>query len=577
MKDTAKTQKSSILLFIIPFLTCGVFGRVFLMDYVTWDDNVLIQENPFLTLSAWNALHQAFTDFYHGDYFPLTLLSFWTDYQIAGLNPGFQHTENLILHLFNILILYFLLLKILRQKALRPLPKQSCQWIVGFILLLFAIHPMQVESVAWISERKGLAASTLLLASMYFAMAPSSERKGWHCLLYTVLFGFSLLFKANGILLPFLLLITENSEKTTATKYSFFKIFSFKRWIFHLPALLFALLAAWVRTQAYKSSLQNLGDVISLSHHWLQLPLKILTAWGFYIGQWLWPTNLSIIYPPYHVLNSDPKWMFIGILYLFYLIFMLIVPFRSHLRSYRSLWLFFVQWSFVFLVPVMQVIPRLNFVNDRYIYLSGIGFTGTLILPLILIINNFYPNWISGLLSKSIFLGAYLVFCIATYLSSTHTLLKWENSKTLWETTTEQAPWSGLANNNLGLIQKDENQIQDAIHSFEICIKNGWEDGTALLGLNSLAIIFSDKKYPEIYSLRKSIELLQQGVKVGGPSEQTFHLRFNLALVQLEMGKTIEGLTTLKDLSQLLAESKNQRYQELKEKVQKLQKTFTSQ
>src|SRR5689334_19478359 len=121
-----------LLIVGITFLT---FYRAFFAEFVMWDDDHLITNNILLKMPLWEFIRTAFSVFYHGDYFPITLCSYWLDFNILGLEVQSVHVENVIWHAANATLLFLFLNKLCRDW---PLPL--------LISLIFAIHPLQTES-----------------------------------------------------------------------------------------------------------------------------------------------------------------------------------------------------------------------------------------------------------------------------------------------------------------------------------------------------------------------------------------------------------------------------------------------
>ena len=168
-------------------------------DFVNWDDVVYIMNNDMIKSLNIENLIKMFSSFFMGNYHPLTILSFAIDFKLFKLSAQGYHLHNLILHLVNALLVYFVAWHILRKNTL-----------AAFIVsILFAIHPMHVESVAWVSERKDLLYTMYFLLAMlaYIFYNRTGEKK---YLYYTLLcFILSLLAKAQAVTLPVVLLLMD--------------------------------------------------------------------------------------------------------------------------------------------------------------------------------------------------------------------------------------------------------------------------------------------------------------------------------------------------------------------------------
>src|SRR4030095_2658213 len=180
-------------------ITWAVFGKTLSPDFVNFDDHVYVYENPLVIRGlSTEAVIGAFTHTHARNWHPLTTLSHMLDCQLYGLNAGGHHLTNLILHTISVLLLFL----VLKQMT-------GALWQSAFVAALFAIHPLHVESVAWVAERKDVlsAAFFMLTLAAYvpYARSPSPGRY----LLVMLLFAFGLLSKPMLVTLPFVLLLLD--------------------------------------------------------------------------------------------------------------------------------------------------------------------------------------------------------------------------------------------------------------------------------------------------------------------------------------------------------------------------------
>jgi hypothetical protein len=187
----------STLLFAIPLL---LYRPVLQHDFLKlWDDDSYVTDNPHvrtgLTLTN---VRWAFTSFEQSNWHPVAWLSHMLDCQLFGLNSGAQHGVNVLLHAANVLLLFWIL-----QKA------TGAVWRSFFVTLVFAVHPLNVETVGWIAQRKSLL-SAFFSFLMVAAYGWYVRRGGWsRYLLLVLLFGLSLMAKPMAVSLPFLLLLFD--------------------------------------------------------------------------------------------------------------------------------------------------------------------------------------------------------------------------------------------------------------------------------------------------------------------------------------------------------------------------------
>lgn len=206
---TSPARKATLQLTFDPFwllggilvATVAVFWRTIGYDYVNWDDSYFTYENPWVVRGlSWESVKGIFTTPVLRGYAPLTVLSFAAEFEFFGRNPAVHHFNNLLLHLINTWLVW----RIFSKLGLQALS-------VAFITFLFALHPMHVESVAWVSERKDVLFGALFLGASerYLAWLESERTSTRDLVLVYVLFGLSLFAKIQSVTLPASLLLFD--------------------------------------------------------------------------------------------------------------------------------------------------------------------------------------------------------------------------------------------------------------------------------------------------------------------------------------------------------------------------------
>lgn len=508
-------------IFGLAALIFTVYFSALSAGYVQWDDHVFILENSSLQLDFADFIRQIFTNYFFGDYLPLTLLSYWSEVQVAGVSAPVQHLTNLLLHFLNVVLLWKWL----------PLPKRSALWVA----LVFAVHPMQSESVMWISERKTLLAIFFALLALHASKKAGPLSWKWTAA-YTGFFCFSLLSKASVILLPVLLIFRDR--------------LTLKRdWIFlvrkHAAVLLVALVWGIVRTLAYGQHFDRFAETSLSADRFLVLPGKILAALGFYISKFFYPVELSAIYPPFESVQAHAGWILIALVFLAGSLWRIWKTGDPQLS-------FFLAWTLLFLLPVLQIVPRINFVNDRYLYFPIVGIAGMIVT---------LAPWISQ--KRPVIAVLSLVMALLCIQRAQ----VWTSNENLWADVLKKNPQNGLAHNNLGLEYLNQQRVEEAVFLFERGLQLGLSEGTSHLAANNLGTLFSSDQWgrkdlarAETY-FRESIRLAPQD------SDST---RYNLAVTVLQQGRAPEARDLLRDLEQDLSNSKDQRSRPLLEMTRKL-------
>ena len=188
-----------VLLAVVLILTLIVFSNSFKNNFlVNWDDDGYILNNPTIQHLDKGSIHEIFTSFHMGNYHPLTTLTYALEYKFFKLDPLPYHWLNLIFHLCNV-VLVFLFIKLLSKKNLAAV----------ITAVLFAVHPMHVESVAWISELKDVLYTFFFLLSLLFYMQFAKKKNPAVYILSLLMFVLSLLSKSAAVVLPVLLFLID--------------------------------------------------------------------------------------------------------------------------------------------------------------------------------------------------------------------------------------------------------------------------------------------------------------------------------------------------------------------------------
>lgn len=240
--------------------------------FTNWDDPVYVTENSFLFNANWGAL---FSEPISLNYHPLTMLSLAINYQISGLEPFGYHLTNLVLHLINTVLVFFFILRLA--------PKNSI-FVPFFTALLFGIHPMHVESVAWISERKDVLYVLFFLSGLITYLRYREKQETKWLLITGVLFLLSLLSKAMAVVFPVILLLIDWFKGRKLDQ---------RAWLEKVP---FFVLSLFFGGLAYK--IQSAGAITDFAV--LSFFQRIIfAAYGFcmYLFKAIVPVQMSAYYP----------------------------------------------------------------------------------------------------------------------------------------------------------------------------------------------------------------------------------------------------------------------------------------
>jgi hypothetical protein len=257
-----------VSLSFLPSLKCGL---------VNWDDDRYLSNTPAVQSLSLTTVKEASTSFFIGHYQPLTILSYALDYHFFKLNPYNYHLTNLILHLLNSLLVFYLIYLL------------SGNIIVSFITaILFGLHPLHVESVAWVSERKDVLYSFFfLLSCITYLYYLTKEHKSRYYLLSLFFFLCSLLSKSIAVTLPLVILLLDYYLKRKPGK-----IFFLDKIPYFVLSIIFAIIAIF---GVY------LDNVVRSEPHFSLFSTLSVASYAiiFYLGKLFLPIKLSCLYP-YH-------------------------------------------------------------------------------------------------------------------------------------------------------------------------------------------------------------------------------------------------------------------------------------
>jgi tetratricopeptide (TPR) repeat protein len=405
----------AILCALLAAATVALYSPALHYSFVSYDDRDYVTDNLHVQQGlSWNTIKWAFTTFTAGNWHPLTWLSHALDCQIFALNPAGHHFDSIFLHALNAVVLFVLFAWLTRR--------------VGASLLvaaLFAVHPLNLESVAWVAERKNLL-STLFFFAAIGAYAWYARQPDWRrYVLVMVMFAAGLMAKPMVITLPFVLLLldywplerTPIKSSAASSSGQVFPRMSYRNLLLEkIPLLLLAVASAWVTVLAQRSG-QAVGSL-----HQFPLSLRIenaLLSYGLYLWKMIWPARLAVLYP-YSSANI-PAWQWVFGLIVLIGITAFVVIFRN--RRYLPVGWF---WFLGTLVPVIGLV-QVGFATraDRYTYIPLIG--------IFVMIAWALDDWAKAKEIRLVWL-ALPALCVLSALafSASNQLSNWENKYTLW-------------------------------------------------------------------------------------------------------------------------------------------------
>ncbi len=431
--------KLSILLII--FITFISFSPCLKNGFTEWDDQEFVINNNMIKSLSIENIKSIFSiggdkgdiPFVKSVYLPLTYLSYAVEYHFFQLNPAVYHTTNLILHILNSLLVFWLVLMLSRNV-----------FIAFFTSIFFAIHPLRVESVVWICERKDVLYSFFFFASIISYVYYIKETSYKYYYISLIMFSLSLLSKPMGVSLPVLLCL-----------FDYFMGRKVNKDIITDKILYFLLSVIFVIMTISLQILYNNPD----SKHFTFFYNICIASYGifFYTGKLLLPVRLACLYP--HPSGYVLHPFFIVSLFLLPVLFFLIIFSIRYTKKviFGSLF-FFITW-----LPVSQLIPvPPGIAADRYTYIPSIGF-------FYIIAEGFY--WLYNKYNKVVPVIILSLLILTLSFLTWNRCHVWSDSITLWSDTLNKYPDNFIPYFNRGCAYYSEEEYGRAIADFSKAIE----------------------------------------------------------------------------------------------------------
>ena len=555
-------QRVQLLLVIAALLAAILicYWPVSDFEFTNWDDHRYITRNSFVLngLTA-EGISYAFTSFEMGNWHPLTWLSHMLDAQLfevdGAQNPGGHHLVSVAIHCLNAIMMLLIL-----QRMTGSL------WRSALVAALFAVHPLRVESVAWVSERKDVLSTLFGFAALWFyihyaqtrdnpandldgvdlptAGRTSRKRRAISYLLMIFCFALSLMCKPMLVTLPFGLLLLDFCPLGRFGNTSIARLIIEK-----LPLLALSIISGFIALAAQQQS----GAVSSIN----DLPVagrlvNAIMAYAIYIRQMFWPVDLAPLYP----LRSDwPLWQLVLSAALLLSVTTLALVYRCRWPHVLVGWL----WYLGMLMPVIGLVQIGSQAHaDRYTYVPLIG----LFMALVWSIPD---RWVQRRLIRPWLVASCLLILAALMAQTSLQVRHWRNSITLAQRAIDVTERNAVAHFNLGIAYSERGDFGKAATQFSAAaqITPHWADvhynmanllrrtGHLEQAIDSyMTALECDPHHIDSYinlgttlaamgKLNEAIEALQTAVQIDGQSAQA-HL--NLAVALAEAGRLDDAI-----------------------------------
>ncbi len=490
MKKTALYVSLSLL-----GLVLLVYGQVRNFEFVNFDDRDALLGNEHvrygLTLAGagW-----AFTSAYAANWFPVTWISHMLDFQLFGLDSGWHHLTNLIIHAASTLLLFALLRRMTGRL-----------WESAFVSFVFALHPQHVESVAWVSERKDVLSAFFWFLTIWLYLDYVDRPNRRQYLLALGAFGLGLMSKQMLVTLPFVLLLLDYWPLARAKTTIIARLVLEK-----VPYLTMSAAASIIAFQAQRQA----GAVLTAG----TLPMatraqNALISYIAYLGQFFWPSNLAVFYPYPPALQT---WLVVccglGLVAISGLVLF---------RRYLAVGWF---WYLGTLVPVIGLVQvGMQAKADRYTYIPMVGISIMLAWGTAEIMAR-WPG--TRLTLQVISVSACLAWLWVTWTQIPY----WQNSVALFEHAIAATGSNFIAETNLGVVLAEQGHSDEGVRHLYRSVEENPEYNDSR---NNLGAVLGQMGRTD-----EALEQFSQAIRIQPRDAQA---RFNLGNILLAQGKLAEA------------------------------------
>ena len=453
-------------------LTLGVFIQTWNHQFINLDDPLYVTNNPFVKggITGRNIVW-AFATTKASNWHPLTWLSHMADVEIFGLSPRGHHLTNVLIHTASTLLLYWLLVQI----TMAP-------WQSLFVAALFALHPLHVESVAWVAERKDVLSGFFWLLTLlcYAGYVKHRTVKAFLVTLFSFVAG--LMMKPMLVTLPLTMILMDywplnRFSREQMESFTFLSLVKEK-----IPFFLCSALSAAITIYAQdKGGAMKSLDAIPFT---LRVENAVI-AYAKYVGKTIWPQDLAILYP---FPSSLPLWQVFGSGILILFITVVTIRYRRRYPYLLTGWF----WFLITLVPVIGLVQvGGQSIADRYTYIPLIG--------LFIMCGWGVPDLLQGWHRR----GTILVILAGLVISASTVITwrqlgYWKNNISLYQHTLQVTTGNYLILNNYGIALADEGRLDEAILQYQEALRAWPKSATAHVNLG--AALANQGKFMEAIS-----------------------------------------------------------------------------
>jgi len=421
--------------FILIILTLALYWKTGGYEFMpTWDDDEYVLMNPYIRDFSLKNVKEIFSNFFVSNYAPIHILTYNIDYAMGELNPRVYHLSNVLFHTLNVCLLNILIIKLTGSKTTAFLTA-----------LLFAVHPVNVENVAWVSERKTLVATFFFFLSLisFFRFEKRGTLIDYSISLF--LFALALLSKVSVIGLPLILVAYHLTLKKEAFKWKNPML------LFIIPYFILAALFAYVafyvhqETNVIQKGAPNLAFLTSIV-----FPTMLTVIWK-YLGLIVLPLNQSGFYSTtlyLSLLEFPVLAAFVGLLLIIILVFWKGGP---QVR-------FWLLWFSICILPVSNIVPLPVYYADRYLYTPAIA----LFVLFSRAANDLLTKAKNRIEVRNVIFATIFAIILFFAVSASIRSSVWQNDLAFWKDTVEKSPNMFIPHLNLGAAYQSRMLLDEA-------------------------------------------------------------------------------------------------------------------
>jgi len=450
-------KRNLLLTLALITVTLAVYAPTRTFEFVSFDDPIYVRDNQDIAGGlTWHGAQWAFTTGVGANWNPVTWFSHMLDVELFGLSSGLHHVTNVVIHTLNTLLLFALLLRMTQA------PYKS-----AFVAALFAVHPLHIESVAWISERKDVLSTFFGLLAINGYVSYVRKPKVTRYLLMASIFALSLMSKPMLVTLPFVLLLLDvwplGRVRVAAGQAALWR-----RVILEKAPLFVMAIVLSVVTFIVQSREGTVGDTLTFPIG--QRLANATVTYVRYLARLVWPSRLAAFYP-YEDLSV--VWVAGSAIFLIATSF-LVIRFSKRHPYLLVGWL----WYLGTLVPVLGLIQAGGQSSaDRYTYVPLIG--------ILAMITWGVCEGLARWRYHASILGAAAIVLVATFaIAAMNQVLYWKDSYALWSHAVAVTSGNYLAHVNLGMAYQERGDPDSALTHFQeaVRVRPGYPESLNALG-----------------------------------------------------------------------------------------------